>query len=457
MPPKTKFSIKKTVSFTVITLILFLLLIETSLRFSGRWNLMFIEDKDCGYILRPGSDCGNGEQVNLSGFRGREFSEGENDKIFRIAVAGDSMTYGAGPIEDSFPLQLERLLSEDGLKAEVINAGVPGYCTLNEIKSVQKYIVPIKPDMVILGFYPGNDIHDLNAPSKTTLHRGYPHAPATGFLRKTFESLRIKWLIEDIEMLSVNTAYRKLLIAKKNVREMLKNIARAEKIGTISAEEAIRNIQEFYCWSLYDCRSSDDIRNSIYFEEIPVLSENSLTSAFDLSPEEFSSRNAPHIISALRNQLGIPGTTLKNTLLQLELEKSSTYLYGHFENEWETAIKHIKELKSILDAGNITFAVLVIPSVTQSDSSLQNEYMRYFIGSSAKPDFGRPQRIVSESIETEGISVVDPINAFRKLGGELYLQNDIHCNRKGNRILAESLRQYIQNTTGNTQSVPEHY
>lgn len=73
--------------------------------------------------------------------------------VFRIAVVGDSFTYGGSlTFDDSFPKRLERMLNLNIVqkKVEVMNLGVPGYNTLQELYLATKAIKRFNVDMIIL-------------------------------------------------------------------------------------------------------------------------------------------------------------------------------------------------------------------------------------------------------------------------------------------------------------------
>lgn len=71
---------------------------------------------------------------------------------FRIAVVGDSVTFGPYmQFDDTFSKRLERMLNlhEDTRKVEVINYGVSGYSTSDEVKVVQQALAE-DADFVLL-------------------------------------------------------------------------------------------------------------------------------------------------------------------------------------------------------------------------------------------------------------------------------------------------------------------
>ncbi len=80
----------------------------------------------------------------------------------RVVVAGDSHTDGALENRDSYPNQLESLLAR-GMgqeQVEVLNAGV-GYTTLTNYVGTLIKVLPLEPDVFVVGVYGGNDFGGL--------------------------------------------------------------------------------------------------------------------------------------------------------------------------------------------------------------------------------------------------------------------------------------------------------
>ncbi|MBL7662506.1 hypothetical protein JNK13_07115 [bacterium] len=72
---------------------------------------------------------------------------------YRIIVVGDSFTYGDKvQFDDTFPKRLERLLNlnQNQQKVEVINWGVPGFATYQEVPLVKRAMEKYHADLVIL-------------------------------------------------------------------------------------------------------------------------------------------------------------------------------------------------------------------------------------------------------------------------------------------------------------------
>lgn len=99
-------------------------------------------------------------KINSDGFRDREYPLKKPDDSFRIVVLGDSFTFGWGVnIEETFTFQLEKILNEKRLEKnfEVLNFGVPGVNTEQEIEHFTKKALKYSPDLVILGFTNNDD------------------------------------------------------------------------------------------------------------------------------------------------------------------------------------------------------------------------------------------------------------------------------------------------------------
>ncbi len=71
----------------------------------------------------------------------------------RILIIGDSITFGTGvPKEFTYAKFLERLLNRNGQKFEVLNGGVEGYNTVQQIAWFFHHLYKLEPDVVIVGY-----------------------------------------------------------------------------------------------------------------------------------------------------------------------------------------------------------------------------------------------------------------------------------------------------------------
>src|SRR5207253_4628700 len=103
--------------------------------------------------------------VNSEGLRDREHSKTKPPNTLRIAILGDSMTEALQvPVQYTFWHILEHDLaackSLGGRQVEVMNFGVSGYGTAQELLTYRHWGAAYSPDVTVLAFYPGNDVRN---------------------------------------------------------------------------------------------------------------------------------------------------------------------------------------------------------------------------------------------------------------------------------------------------------
>jgi hypothetical protein len=95
--------------------------------------------------------------VNHLGLRGPDLGPKAPGEI-RILCLGDSTTYGQGVAdEDTIPALLEAELAHRGRGIRVVNAGVRGYGTREEVGLLAEIGPEVEPDRVVLLWFP-NDL-----------------------------------------------------------------------------------------------------------------------------------------------------------------------------------------------------------------------------------------------------------------------------------------------------------
>lgn len=149
-----------------------LLVAEVILRMAGMtYPLFYQPDPVCGFRLRPGAkglytDEGKAIiRINKSGWRDRDHLPQKTAGTYRIAVLGDSTTEALQVNEeDTFCSTLERELNarsrSDEKRFEVLNFGVSGYGTAQEMLVLQHHVWNYSPDAVLLAFTTSNDFCD---------------------------------------------------------------------------------------------------------------------------------------------------------------------------------------------------------------------------------------------------------------------------------------------------------
>jgi GDSL-like Lipase/Acylhydrolase family len=145
---------------------------ELALRaFGFSYPNFYTHDEHTGARLRSSAEGwfrDEGEayvRINSDGLRDREHGLTKSPATVRIAVLGDSYAEALQlPIESTFWGRLEANLkscrSFGGRTVEVINFGVSGYSTAQELLILRHYAWRYQPDIVLLAFLSGNDVRD---------------------------------------------------------------------------------------------------------------------------------------------------------------------------------------------------------------------------------------------------------------------------------------------------------
>jgi len=91
---------------------------------------------------------------NHLGYRDRNHALAKAPGTYRIVVLGDSIAagYRIPRTEDTFPALLERDLRAAGLAVEVVNFGVTGYNTQQEVETLRTRALAFAPDLVLVAY-----------------------------------------------------------------------------------------------------------------------------------------------------------------------------------------------------------------------------------------------------------------------------------------------------------------
>lgn len=149
-------------------------------------------------------------RINAQGFRDDDdYSYAKPENTLRVMSLGDSNAQGYEVEQEaSFSEVIERYLKQRDIHAEVLNTGISGFGTAEQVAFFESEGVRYRPDIVVLGFF-ANDYEDsvksglfaiendqLTVKSKT-------HAPATGILAVVNEIAPLRWLSEHSYLYSV--------------------------------------------------------------------------------------------------------------------------------------------------------------------------------------------------------------------------------------------------------------
>jgi hypothetical protein len=177
--------VKSPLKALLISAPLFLGGLEIGLRLTGYSSPdLGMPDRETGWALRPGAEglirtenqAGVYVRINSDGLRDREHSISKPPSTLRIAVLGDSLCEATEvSLEKTFWTILEHELSGcaglRGRKIEVINFGVAGFSTAQELITLRTKVWKYQPDIVLLAFT-GSDVSENFRPLS-----GQPLAP----------------------------------------------------------------------------------------------------------------------------------------------------------------------------------------------------------------------------------------------------------------------------------------
>jgi hypothetical protein len=164
------------------SLVVAIAILELGLRAADvSYPLLQDRDEQRGFALRPGASGWwkrEGEafvRINSDGLRDREHDHAKPDDTIRVAILGDSYAEARSvALEDTFWSVLERALQEcqsrQAKNVEVINFGVTDYGTAQELLTLRHQVWKYAPDVVVLAFFPGNDIRNN---SRVLEHKAY--------------------------------------------------------------------------------------------------------------------------------------------------------------------------------------------------------------------------------------------------------------------------------------------
>ncbi len=168
---------------------------------------------------------------NHLGFREREFDPVPVPGTYRIAVVGDSFTWGQGVDEpDRLTNRLERALRHEGITAEVLNFGQPGANLQRNLENLQIALDSARPDFVLLQWL-DNDVLDAGADIPKAARLGWrlhPWLNRHSALYFLFNDAFQLWLINP----GFQARYRRYMIERfKEPDGLLFDVARSRLVA----------------------------------------------------------------------------------------------------------------------------------------------------------------------------------------------------------------------------------
>lgn len=370
-------------------------------RLSGEHSLR-VRHEVRGWSLDPGGeahqrnpDFGVLVRINERGLRDREHTYAPEPGVFRVVVLGDSfMEAYQVPLEQALPFRLQEALADR--RVEVINLGVGGYGTAQEYLALRDEGLRYQPDLVLLAFFGENDVLNNSRALEALLVGpddlkvfGRPYAEATAL------EAPLQWQPPDADRV------RAYLEKKENKR------TRA-------------------AWQRF-------------FE--PALVGN----LFERAHNRLKGGAAPGRTASDPNvQLGWP--------LLAEFapdDPAATQSLERYEALWRDAWRATRRLmlemqRLSADAG-ARFAVMLVPSIMQSDPDYADMFQRHNPELSLEPDhITRALAAFCSSHEIPFLDLSQPFaEAYEQGRGPLFYLHDLHWNPAGHELATLELARFL--------------
>ncbi len=316
--------------------------------------------------------------INDLGQRDRPHAYEREAGVFRAVVLGDSfMEAYQVPLEQSLPFLLQERLSDR--RVEVINLGVGGYGTAQQLLALEEEGLRYRPDLVVLAFFTGNDIQNNSRALQTELF-GEDHAEsyARPYARTASLTGAIEWTPPDYARIS---------------RE---------------AEKAQR-------------RRASPWRAAIRFVQPTVLA-NLVRQAF----------------GRIGTWVGLPPAPPKAYFGRTLLEDFESPAW---DEAWLVTQRLILEMKRVSAAAGADFALLVVPGKLQVDPAFRAQASAQYGG--VRLDVGRVNRGLTDFCEENDVALIDPtprLASRTEAGEQFYYQlEDHHWNPLGHDVATDLL------------------
>jgi lysophospholipase L1-like esterase len=195
------------------------------------------------YIANP-----ENPEHNKLGYRGEDIENPKPEGVFRIVALGGSTTYSTGTSsEESYPAVLQQILRDEYgyTQVEVINGGMSGYSSWENLINFAFRVLELEPDMIII-YAAVNDVvaresasndcyRGENALRGLNVGRGLwvePNQPLSPSALYRFIGIRLGWMSNPLDLQS---AFKPVDI-----------VCQADPEGTTLADRVEANIPTYF-------------------------------------------------------------------------------------------------------------------------------------------------------------------------------------------------------------------
>jgi lysophospholipase L1-like esterase len=354
-----------------------------------------------GDYFNPAGEYHAYARVNSAGLIDQEYSLEKPEGVYRILVLGDSFAEGLRvPMDAAFHSILEEALNGAGKRVEVINGGVAGWGTDQQLLFYQEIGRNYDPDMVLLAFFPGNDVMN---------NAIWLEAANFGGVKKPY------FLLEGDELVLHNQPVGSETDAFAPPPR--------ETLDVIPQDPPLAFLQPWL------------ERSAFYRYFVPRL------------------RVAAPGLALKLAQWGLitPGVETRNAqqgpdYIPLAYGVYKTPLDAPWQDAWTVTEALLAELKRQVEEDGAELRVVVIPAQLQVEPAVWQHILRTFPAMQGLEwDVDQPNRMLAAVLQRQGTPYLDLLPIFRAWDGpSLFFPIDGHWNERGHRLAGEALFDWLQ-------------
>lgn len=352
---------------------------------------LYAQRRNSGLIWAPDSTVEHATtefhyftHVNNLGFRGPDFSRRPKSGTERIAIIGDSFTYGWGLDQDqTWPAILEQCLRSSGRPVEIANLGVPGAGPLSYADLAPRALAALHPDVLLVAVVQADDIAQCS-----------DHPPGAGLGWRQRLGERLSHLLPGLSTIAGLTPSRQIHVTAADLRGIWRKQAHDFITGFTPDERARFDRLPSRLRELY---AQGDINPGIVF---------------------YAFRRPRYLVDTANPDLPLTKTNLAElTRCLAEIRRAAEH-YG---------------------ARAIAVSIPYRAYVTARDMEAMREFG--FDVDPALIGSDKPDAVIRAAADRAGVPFIDITSAFRAEAreSELYFPVDGHFNTSGARLYATLL------------------
>lgn len=220
--------------------------------------------------------------TNSQGLRDQEYAFEKPENTFRIAVIGDSFTFGDGVGDEAIYHALaEQQLNKnsDSLTFELLNFGVAGYDLLNYYGVIESKAMAYDPDLILIGFCGNNDDDLADEAQWNQAFTGYKHQQYSWFIRNFLLVRTVGSLIGSRRRLKGEQVGNKRALKEAFMKKMFRMLGDLQKevnvpfsVFYLSMADAAAS-KALLVNELCERKGFDFIDSSPFVDHLPDISE----------------------------------------------------------------------------------------------------------------------------------------------------------------------------------------